>query len=399
MAPDGAALDDHEARRALYGLLDEGLTRRAVMDRVLEIGAQYLQIDHGHIVDIDPETNRWEVTRSTDAPDGPYPMGLREDLDTTYCRRTIRRAEPIALHDAKRQGWGDDPAYRRHELETYLGIRIETDGKPYGTLCFVADSRRGEPFTEAERIFVEIAAVVIGRSLDRTQHRLEIVNRDRVIEVLNRVLRHNLRNDLNVVVGYADLLRDDVSREAAAHVESIIDASNELLNLADKARTLDEMTDPVPVSRPMDVVPLVEETVRDFRAENPDVDLDVAVPERALTIAAPQLSEALRELLDNVARHTGDAPAATVTVRTDPETTTITVEDDGDGLPADERRVLVSGDETPLEHGSGLGLFLVFWTVTMIDGTIAVDVTPTGTEIDLELNRPAAVRSPSRRED
>lgn len=37
------------------------------------------------------------------------------------------------------------------------------------------------------------------------------------------------------------------------------------------------------------------------------------------------------------------------------------VADDGPGIPDHERAVLEDGRETPLEHGSGLGLWIVVW--------------------------------------
>lgn len=375
-----------EARRQLYALLDEGLTTRQLLRRVLDIGAAYLGVDHGHIVDIDEEENQWEVAGSTDPPDGPYPEGLRVNLEDTYCRRTIQRAEPIALHDAKEQGWEDDHAYRLHELDTYLGIRIETEGKPFGTICFVSNEARAEPFTEAELIFVEIAGEILGQALSRSQYRQQIENRDRVIDVLNRVLRHNLRNELNVVAGYADLLASECEEMDRNYAERIVTRTDRLLKLGEKARKLDTMTRTVPVPRPTDVVPLITRVAEEFDEEHAVVNVDVQTPETAWALAAPELTNAVRELLDNVARHAGEYPSVSVSVTTESGDTHVTIRDDGPGLPDDERRVLTGGYETPLEHGSGLGLFLVYWIVSMLEGEIDVDASDDGTAIDLRLS-------------
>ncbi|MFO7834175.1 MAG: ATP-binding protein [Halohasta sp.] len=56
------------------------------------------------------------------------------------------------------------------------------------------------------------------------------------------------------------------------------------------------------------------------------------------------------------------------------------------GLPELERSVLQSGEETPLVHGRGLGLWLVYWIVTGVDGTVSVtEPRQTGTTIELRL--------------
>jgi len=42
----------------------------------------------------------------------------------------------------------------------------------------------------------------------------------------------------------------------------------------------------------------------------------------------------------------------------------VRVGDNGSGIPEHERRTLAGADETPLRHGSGVGLWLVYWLVT-----------------------------------
>jgi len=66
----------------------------------------------------------------------------------------------------------------------------------------------------------------------------------------------------------------------------------------------------------------------------------------------------------------------------------IRVDDDGPGLPEAERAVLESGSETPLVHGQGLGLWLVYWVVTGLDGDVEVVEFRDGTTVEVRLPRP-----------
>lgn len=211
------------ARNALYALLHRNLPRKQAIERVVEIGANYLNLDHRHITSIDEAENQWEVIGSTDSPDGPYPDGLTAKLSDSYCRRTFQQSTPLALHDAGNQGWEDDHAYQLHQLDTYLGIRIDAFGEPYGTICFVESEAREDPFSETEQIFIELAGQILRKVLEETHHEKDLANRNRLISVLNRVLRHNLRNDLNVVHGNAQLLIKQTSgyeARLASNIES-----------------------------------------------------------------------------------------------------------------------------------------------------------------------------------
>jgi len=66
--------------------------------------------------------------------------------------------------------------------------------------------------------------------------------REQQLAVLNRVLRHNLRNETTVIGGYADLLENALSDpERAAQAGKIEDASDRLLAIAEKVRTFEEI--------------------------------------------------------------------------------------------------------------------------------------------------------------
>ena len=57
--------------------------------------------------------------------------------------------------------------------------------------------------------------------------------------------------------------------------------------------------------------------------------------------------------------------------------------------PAVDREVLLEGEEAPLEHGNGIGLWLVNWIVTRSGGRIAFDENdPRGRRVTLVLSPP-----------
>jgi len=91
-------------------------------------------------------------------------------------------------------------------------------------------------------------------------------------------------------------------------------------------------------------------------------------------MATERLRLALREIGANAAQH-GDSLEVTYTVEmTGDGEVAVRVQDGGPGLPDMERRVLEAGRETPLEHGSGLGLWLINWIVTGLGGEVTTTV-------------------------
>lgn len=209
--------------------------------------------------------------------------------------------------------------------------------------------------------------------------------REQLIRVLNRVLRHNLRNDMNVISGSAELLRDRLSGDDADLARRIIETSADLVELSETARDLDKNLSEPAESERIDLGPLVRRVVGRIEAQYPEVTITNDVPETLMAYSAPRLETALMELLENAASHGGEAPAIEVGGERTDRSVVLRIEDQGPGLPEQERLVLESGEETPLIHGSGLGLWLVHWIVQSLDGSLTVREPGTGTSIEVRL--------------
>jgi nitrogen-specific signal transduction histidine kinase len=57
------------------------------------------------------------------------------------------------------------------------------------------------------------------------------------------------------------------------------------------------------------------------------------------------------------------------------------IDDNGPGIPQPEIDILESGNETALEHGSGLGLWLANWGTKQLEGNLSFDVDDDGTRV------------------
>lgn len=224
--------------------------------------------------------------------------------------------------------------------------------------------------------------------------------RQQRLEVFNRVLRHNLRNKMTVAMGTAENIRDAADDPAIAEgAGRIIEAAAELTDLSAQARDIegaitggDGETAPTPLGH------LVEDAVRDLGG--PDLTLTHDLPAGVYIEAYPSaLGLALANLVENAIEHNDTAePVVEVRASYDADRRyplTIAVADDGPGLPEHEIQAIQAGSESALEHGSGLGLWVVRWVAMRLDGELAFDERdPRGSIVEIRIGSGVSRASP-----
>lgn len=201
------------------------------------------------------------------------------------------------------------------------------------------------------------------------------------LEVLNRVLRHNIRTETNLISGYADVMEGDNGLAAA-----IQEHAGRIDELGEKAREIADIfeRDVEPAeAAPLD--DLLSRAVTTVRGEHPGISIDYEPPEdvHVSRVLAPVFSN----VVENAAEHNTNAdPRVRVRAEVDGDVVRITVADNGPDIDEYERSVLEQGQETPLEHGSGLGLWLVKWGTGIAGGEVAFDENcPTGSIVTVEV--------------
>ncbi|WP_053948862.1 sensor histidine kinase [Halolamina sediminis] len=212
------------------------------------------------------------------------------------------------------------------------------------------------------------------------------------LQVANRVLRHNLRNDMNVVHGLAERIESgeaDDPAAVAAQVQSKVDG---VVETSEKVREMTRIEpSSVEAAEPVDLGTVAEEVVTRFDADHATVEYDLPRTHAAVTDESA-LATALRNLLENAVEHNdGDEPWARLGIEEADGTVRLRVDDDGPGIPPEEREVLRREAETPLKHSRGLGLWLASWSARAAGGELSIESTgPDGTTVRIEF--PAADR-------
>jgi PAS domain S-box-containing protein len=219
----------------------------------------------------------------------------------------------------------------------------------------------GNAVTDADGEVVGLAG--IGR--DISDERL----REQRLSVLSRVLRHNVRNRTNVIRGHAKHVRARVDgpdlQDELATVER---AATDLALTSDRARRAEELLrEDHSIRQQIDLAETIRGAVESADTDHLVVETDL--PDSAPAVAAEAVGFAVRELLTNVREHVPD-PTVRITVDADGDTADVIVADDGPGIPDHERAAIASDHESPLDHSTGLGLWLVNWIVTASGGRL-----------------------------
>jgi signal transduction histidine kinase len=221
----------------------------------------------------------------------------------------------------------------------------------YGTFCFADTEPRDRPFSENEEAFVELMAQWVGyeRFQKRATERLQ-EQRDRLAEFTS-VVSHDIRNPLGILDGYLEMAEQtgdpehfERCHEAVDRMETLID---DLLFLTQEGQTI----------RGREAV-AIDELARECWSfvDAPDATL-VVETDRVVSGDWSRLQQVFENLFRNAVEHGG--PDVTIRVGDLPEGAGIYVEDDGKGIPTDERdRVFVDG-HTSDATGTGLGLTII----------------------------------------
>jgi PAS domain S-box-containing protein len=241
--------------------------------------------------------------------------------------------------------------------------------RPDGDLRWVSATGYAVELADGTGRFIGVSEDITGRK-----------RREQRLEVLNRILRHNLRNQLDVIISHAEVLTE--RNEDESHSERIIAAANELSKIGARARAADQIMSTGDELREVDVpetLRLVVESVESNAGVQIRTDLlesaTLVTNESALRTAARSALEKATDYADSV---------VTLSLEDEQSELGIVIDYDGHGIPKEELVPIQIGTETDLRHAKGLDLWQLRWSVDKLGGELTFDTTA-GTTIRIKL--------------
>ncbi len=212
---------------------------------------------------------------------------------------------------------------------------------------------------------------------ERKEYEQRLMKQRDNLETLNQMVRHDIRNDLQLVTAYAELVEDHVDEEAREYLETVQESAANAVELTKSARVLaDVMLQADLEDQYTSLAPALERALEDVRSAFPGAAIEVegSLP-RTTVVANEMLDSAFRNLLQNAVQH-NDKDLARVTVSTSvgDDHAEVRVADNGPGVPEEQKEKIFGKGERGLEsEGTGIGLYLVKSLVEGYGGEVRVE--------------------------
>lgn len=330
----------------------------------------------------------------------PDPVFLVDESGTV--RETNQRATELLGYDYDNLAGSDvmslHPASQAEAYETLFERTIDeqtvrTETLPNGDQVYLLTASGSEIPVElhSQTVSVEDATWVytIARDITERKRAIERLERQRdLLDTLNQMVRHDLRNNLQIVSTHAELLDPDSDDEE--YVETIQKCTTNAVEFTSTAADLAEVIqDPDFDRQPVELGTVLTEQCREVEQLHPEADIACTnVPPDVTVRATEMLESVFRNLLQNAIQHNdAETPKVRLRVERRDDFVAVHVEDNGRGVPDEQKTEIFAKGESRLDsEGTGIGLYLVRTLVEGYGGDISVrDNDPEGSVFTIEL--------------
>ncbi|MFW6435669.1 MAG: PAS domain-containing protein [Halovenus sp.] len=198
------------------------------------------------------------------------------------------------------------------------------------------------------------------------------------LEVLNRIMRHNLRNQVSVIEAHTEVVADELADDdLRAHLETAMESTDSLAALGVKVKRIEDLLgsdrEPSAISLPE----FAEGTVAEITDGWPTATITLEpVPEVTILADRAAVTFAVETVVETVLAGTDrEEPvvdlAITAADTADRYHLQIRVESATTALSQQDIDVIRDGGETALKHGSGVSLWVANWAVADLGGELA----------------------------
>jgi PAS domain S-box-containing protein len=408
----------------------EGNDRDGCLQEILSVAIEISGADKGNIQLVDPVSGRLKMTTEAGF-DSEFLEFFSNGNQPAACFQAIETQQRIIVEDVRQSALF--VGGRSLQVMNNAQIRavhstplISSAGNVLGVISthFITTRRP----TEQELRLMDLLARQVADYLERKhveQEREELLAREHELrqtaEEANRlkdeflaIMSHELRNPLNVILGYAELLLRSEEIRGSAGLRRMADAVKR--NAIAQSKLIRDLLDlsrlrsgKLELNRET-VSPVVSihnaiETVR-LDAQGKNISVEVEAPEEPVFVDADpvRLEQVIWNLLNNAVKFTPPDGHIAVKLRTESNEIVLSVEDNGQGIDAsflphifEIFRQAESGANRA-QSGMGIGLAVVQQLVELHGGSVSAHSDGLGHGASFTIHLPRSVENKSQSE-
>lgn len=235
------------------------------------------------------------------------------------------------------------------------------------TMTFIIAVIFGIPITDFDdqigtasvvTFFVLVAAYILEQYVAQLEQRTgELTRNQWELEVYTQLLRHDLRNDLQAVLGSIELAKLFADLDS----EKVKENLTQSMSLGSRMVQLLHVFS-MPLEQPRtDLVAHIEEAAKESQETHRDLKIEISSDnevKKTSFSASRLLPMVWQNIFRNAAQYAGLEPTVYVDVSLRDDTFIITISDDGPGIPEEKREFLFRRGSEAGSEESGLGLYL-----------------------------------------
>jgi nitrogen-specific signal transduction histidine kinase len=203
---------------------------------------------------------------------------------------------------------------------------------------------------------------------EREQYRQDLERKNQRLEEFASIASHDLRNPLNVAQGRLQMAMEECDSE---HLDAVARSQDRMGALIDDLLALAREGDQVSETEPVDLAELAQVCWQNVQTKQATIRTET---ERTVRADASRLQQVFENLFRNAIEHGGEDVTITIGNVADG----FYIEDDGSGIPDEERQTVFDAGFSTSEDGTGFGLSIVRQVVTAHGWNIAATEGPDG---------------------
>jgi two-component sensor histidine kinase len=206
-------------------------------------------------------------------------------------------------------------------------------------------------------------------------------------DISDRVLRHNVKNEINVVEGYSDILVDVLDKEEQEFARKIRTNAQSIKSTTNKLRDIEDV-----IHGDKSIIKCSDKIKECIKKSPDEIEVELNVSSESKVRSNENFDTIISEIISNAVEHNNsENKILEVNIDETEDYVILDFDDNGVGISDYEYNVIDSETEDEHKHSSGCGLWMIKMFVLRSDAKLDIEDTEDGTKIRIYLPKMASI--------